>query len=98
VIEPIRIAPMGRTKPAAGVIPTNPPKNPLAIPIAVGLPRKIHSISIHVKPPAEAAIVVLTKAVVARELEESALPPLKPNQPNQSKPIPRRTNGTLWGA
>ena len=30
-------------------------------------------------------------------LAASALPALKPNQPNHSRPAPSRTNGTLCG-
>jgi hypothetical protein len=35
--------------------------------------------------------------MVASPPEAKALPPLKPNQPNQSKPAPNKIKGTLWG-
>jgi hypothetical protein len=40
---------------------------------------------------------VLVKARAASSLAASALPPLKPNQPNHSSPAPSRVKGTLWG-
>ena len=46
--------------------------------------------------PAGASIVVV-KASAAEVLAASALPALKPNQPNQSRPAPSSMNGTLCG-
>ncbi len=43
------------------------------------------------------ASIVLAKASAAMPLAASALPALKPNQPNQSSPAPSSVNGTLWG-
>ncbi len=40
---------------------------------------------------------MFTKASAAMPLAASALPALKPNQPNQSRPAPSSVNGTLWG-
>src|SRR6476469_2939441 len=42
-------------------------------------------------------VFVLMNATPARLLAPSADPALKPNQPNHSRPAPRRTNGTLCG-
>ena len=41
--------------------------------------------------------MVTTKADVARDPEATALPPLKPNQPNQSRAAPRSVMVKLWG-
>ena len=43
-------------------------------------------------------MTVLEAASAAAALAPSALPPLKPSQPNQRRPAPRRTKGTLWGS
>ena len=43
------------------------------------------------------AIWVLIIAVAASEPADSALPALKPNQPNQSIPAPSSTSGILCG-
>ena len=43
------------------------------------------------------AIIVVTNASAAELPAESALPALKPNQPNQSMPAPSSVNGTLCG-
>ena len=90
-IEPIKSAPIGVTKPAAGVMPTSPARNPLAIPTAVGLPRNTHSTNSHVKPPDEVATVVATNATAAIGPALRALPALNPNQPNHNNPIPKST-------
>ena len=46
---PMHTAPIGPTKPEAGVIATRPATAPVQMPITVGLPRTIHSTIIHVK-------------------------------------------------
>ena len=46
---------------------------------------------------AAGASIVVTNARPAIGLAASALPALKPNQPNQSRPAPSSTNGTLCG-
>ena len=47
--------------------------------------------------PAGASIVVVN-ASAAMPLAASALPALKPNQPNHSSPAPSSVNGTLCGS
>ena len=84
------------TKPAAGVMPTRPATAPVAAPTAVGLPSLNHSIRHQVSRPAEAEVVVVRKGRPA-VLAANMLAPLKPNQPNQSRPAPNRMKGTLWG-
>ena len=45
----------------------------------------------------EPAMSVLTKACAATPLAASAEPPLKPNQPNHSRPVPSATKAMLCG-
>src|SRR5262249_13956061 len=87
----------GVTKPDAGVIATRPATAPLAAPSTVGLPRPSHSAAIHESAAAAVAVLVATKALVARPVAASALPALKPNQPNQRSAAPTSTNGMLCG-
>src|SRR5689334_12917014 len=105
-MKPTKIADRGVTNPAAGVMPTKPATAPVAAPTAVGLPRKAASKINHIKAAAAAAVLVATKAVVAIFVTkfpevppetDKALPALKPNQPNQSKPAPNKIKGTLCG-
>ena len=44
------------------------------------------------------AVLVVAKAKAASPEAPSAEPALKPNQPNQSIPVPRMTNGTFAGS
>jgi hypothetical protein len=55
------------------------------------------SSSAHTVRVAAGASIVVTNARPAIGLAPSALPALKPNQPNQSSPAPSSTNGTLCG-
>src|SRR5262245_21827414 len=94
---PMASAGIGATNPDAGVMATSPATAPLAAPSTVGLPRPIHSANIQDSAAAAVAVLVATKALVARALAASALPALKPNQPNHRSAAPTRTNGMLWG-
>src|SRR5574341_678905 len=91
------MAAMGVTKPAAGVTATSPATAPEAAPSTVGLPRELHSVSIQPRAAAAVAVLVVVKAWAARPLAPSALPALKPNQPNQSRLAPITVIGRLWG-
>src|SRR5512134_232182 len=92
---PIRIAAMGVTKPAAGVIATRPTTAPVTIPSTLGLlSRQLRNIQ--TTAAAAAAVFVVTTALRASPLAASALPPLKPNQPIHNKPAPRTVNGMLF--
>lgn len=64
-MKPIKIAAMGQTNPAAGVIPTKPATAPVAAPTAVGFSCKTASKISHIKVAAAAAILVATKVDVA---------------------------------
>jgi hypothetical protein len=70
---------------------------PDASPNAVGLPRCSHSATIQLRPAAAAAACVAVKAEAACGLLPRALPPLKPNQPNQSRPAPSSVRTMLLG-
>src|SRR5467141_3806023 len=88
---------IGPTKPEAGVMATRPATAPLAAPSTVGLPFPNHSANIHDSAAAAVAVLVATKALVARALAASALPALKPNQPTQRSAAPVSTKGMLCG-
>lgn len=45
--------------------------------------------NIQVRPPIAAARFVTIAAWTERKLAASSLPPLKPNQPNQTRQVPR---------
>src|SRR4051812_2622506 len=92
---PIRIEAMGVTKPEAGVIATIPATAPEAAPTALVFLVCIQEMSIQVTIAAQVAVLVTTKALDARKLAPRALPALNPNQPNQRRPAPRTTKGTL---
>src|SRR5215470_10102128 len=77
---------------------TRPTTMAVAQPTAVGLPDRIRSRKVHTTSVPAGASIVVTNARPAIGLAASALPALKPNQPNQSRPAPRSTNGTLCGS
>src|SRR3954467_1644675 len=96
-MAPSAIALIGLMNPAAGVIATRPTTIAVAAPTAVGLPERIPSRKVHTTSVAAGASIVVTNARPAIGLAARALPALKPNQPNQRRPAPSRTNGTLCG-
>ena len=63
----------------------------------LGLPLCRHDISIQVTIAVEAEMSVLMKATDAISLGDSALPPLKPNQPNHSRAVPSATKRMSCG-
>src|SRR5204862_5402804 len=87
----------GPTKPEAGVMATSPATAPEAAPSTVGLPRIAHSVNIQPSAAADAPVLVARKALAASPLASSALPALKPNQPNHSSPAPITVIGRLCG-
>src|SRR5216684_6320722 len=79
---------MTLTNPEAGVIATRPATAPAAAPSTLGC-RLCHQLTvIQVSAAIEVAVFVTTKALVARLPAATALPALKPNQPNQSRQAP----------
>src|SRR5919108_4118360 len=87
----------GPTKPEAGVMATSPATAPDAAPSTVGLPRLAHSVNIQPSAAAAAPVLVAVNALAASPLASSALPALKPNQPNHSRPAPITVMGRLCG-
>src|SRR5438067_10247834 len=87
----------GPTKPEAGVMATSPATAPEAAPSTVGLPRVAHSVNIQPSAADAAAVFVARKALAASPLASSALPALKPNQPNHNKAAPITVIGRLCG-
>src|SRR5688500_17617780 len=82
------------TKPAAGVIATSPTTAPIQKPSAEGFLPRAASHNIQARPAAADAVFVVAKAEAAKAPALSALPALKPNQPNHNNPVPNNTNGT----
>src|SRR5215471_13285415 len=90
-------AAIGLTKPAAGVIATNPATAPEIAPSALGLPFCTHSAA-HQPMTAEAAPRwVATNALVAKLPAPRALPALKPNHPTHSRQAPIKLSTMLCG-
>src|SRR6185436_12700679 len=94
---PITIADTGPTYPAAGVITTRPTTIAVAAPTAVTVPPRNMSISVQAASVAAGASSVFVNASVAVVPADSALPALKPNQPNHNRPAPSMVKGTLCG-
>src|ERR1700729_1536264 len=86
---PMKILCGTATKPAAGVIATNPTTAPTQNPTTEGfLPRRT-SKNIQDSPAEAAAVFVVENAETASELAALAEPALKPNQPNHNSPVPK---------
>src|SRR6188768_1671066 len=96
-MAPRAIALIGLMKPAAGVTATRPTTMAVAAPTAVALPERMMSRSVQTTSVAAGASIVVVNARAAIPFAASALPALKPNQPNQSTPAPSSVKGTLCG-
>src|SRR5690606_25061518 len=94
---PITSAPMGPTKPEAGVIATRPATAPDTRPKALGLPWLAHAKDIQVSAAAAAADSVTSIAMPATPSAATSEPALKPNQPTQSMPAPTIVMTRLLG-
>src|SRR5512136_227413 len=90
---PIQTAPVGVTYPEAGVTAARPAIAPVIIPSVVGFLYFSESSTDQTSPAVAPAICVTANAFPARPDDFKALPALKPNQPNQSKPAPSTANG-----
>ena len=86
--NPIATPPSGPMKPDAGVTAARPAIAPVARPSALGLPCLTHSKPTQVSAATDAERWVTAIAIAACPLAASALPPLNPNQPTQSMPVP----------
>src|SRR3546814_11995975 len=94
----MKSAPVGPTKPAAGVTATRPATAPEMTPSTLGLPLTAHSANIQARAAAAVATCVTSIAMPAVPLAATAAPALQPNPATQSSeaPIPLRTR--LCGA
>src|ERR1700744_6066958 len=91
--RPMMRAPVGSTKPEAGVIATRPATAPEIKPRIEAFLAMIHSMNIQASEAAAVAIWVAAMAMPALTFEVTAEPALKPNQPTHSNeaPITERT-------
>jgi ammonia channel protein AmtB len=87
------LADMGVMDFAGGIV--IPATIPVTIPKTLGLPKRIHSITIQVKEPAAALICVTNIAIPAEPSAANALPALNPNQPTHNIPAPVTTMVSL---
>src|SRR5436190_7531139 len=94
---PISSAPLGATKPQAGVITTNPATAPEQKPSTLGFPRRAYSAMAQTNDATAVAMVVVRKALAATTSAATALPALKPYQPTQSMPVPTIQSTMLCG-
>src|SRR5690606_26015356 len=86
--RPRTMAPIGPTKPAAGVTATRPATAPDAAPSIDALPLVTASPPSHESVAAPVARMVLMNASAAVPLAPNAEPALKPNQPPHSSDAP----------
>src|SRR5437868_9675030 len=94
-MAPMISAGMGPTNPAAGVIATSPATAPEIAPSALARPLLNHSAALQLSAAAAAAKCVATNALVASELEASALPALNPNHLTHSRQSPIKLSTRL---
>src|SRR5438552_18174786 len=95
---PMMRAPIGLTKPEAGVIATRPATAPEIMPRTLGFLWMNHSITIQPIAAAAVAICVAAMAMPALTLDETAEPALKPNQPTHKREAPMTLSTRLGGA
>src|ERR1700743_1508816 len=93
--KPITSADIGPTNPAAGVIATSPATAPEIAPSALARPFLSHSAALQLIAAAAVAKCVAIKALVASELDASALPALNPNHPTHKRHAPTKLSVRL---
>src|SRR5438093_8602306 len=76
---------------------TSPATAPEIAPSALARPFLNHSAALQLSAAAAAAKCVATNALVASELEASALPALNPNHPTHSRQAPMKLSTRLCG-
>src|ERR1039457_4706881 len=91
------IADIGDTKPAAGVMATNPATAPEMAPRALGFPFRNQSAALQPRAAEAATKWGATNALVARLPADNALPALNPNHPTHSRQAPMKLSTTLCG-
>mmetsp|Transcript_9057 Transcript_9057/g.29752 ORF Transcript_9057/g.29752 Transcript_9057/m.29752 type:complete len:274 (+) Transcript_9057:154-975(+) len=95
---PMRRAPTGPTNPAAGVTAARPATAPVQMPTSETLPVSARSWSVHTAAATDADTWVATHAKAASAPATTAEPPLNPNHPTQSIPVPRQVRTRLLHA
>src|SRR5258708_32659140 len=88
-------AAIGETYPAAGVIVARPATDQVSKPTEVGRFSCHQPTIIQVMPANDAATSVFRNATAVTASTRNSLPALKPYQPNQRRPVPSATSGTL---
>src|SRR3982750_4217393 len=91
-------APVGLTKPDAGVTATRPATAPEMMPSTLGFLTMIHSANIQARAAAAVATWGLIMAAGVGPSAASAEPALKPNQPTHSSEAPITESTRLCGA
>src|SRR5215467_10873485 len=94
---PISTAEGSDTNPAAGVMVASPATAPVSKPTNFGFFENTQSSISQTIAANEAATSVFTNASPVTAFTSSALPALKPYQPNQSNPVPSAMRGMLFG-
>jgi hypothetical protein len=97
VVMPRTTLAHGVMKPEAGVAATSPEMVPEHHPTMDHLRARRQSRRTHVMAANMAVKFEFQQAMTARRLAPKAEPPLKPNQPNQRKTVPRVIKETLCG-
>src|SRR5690348_12085030 len=95
---PMINAPIGLTKPDAGVIATRPAPAPEIMPRTDGLRLMIHPANIQPSAAAAVAICVAAAAMPALTFDVTAEPALKPNHPTHNSDAPITLSTRLCGA
>src|SRR6266513_5490237 len=94
---PMMTAPLGVTKPQAGVMTTRPATAPEQKPSTLGLPLTHHSAIGQTNEATAVAMVVVVKALAAMPSAATALPALNPYQPTHNMPVPTMQSTMLCG-
>src|SRR5262249_42550725 len=93
----MRMAGIGATNPAAGVIATKPATAPEIAPNALARPLFSHSATLQLNAAAAAPKSVAKKALLDHPFEASALPALNPNHPPHNRQAPMKLSTRLCG-
>ena len=92
---PIKHAPTGPTKPAAGVMAAKPAMEAVHVPRTDTLPFSMTSRAVHTMAETDAESWVAKHANAAPAEAAPAEPPLKPNQPTHNMAVPRKVKTKL---
>mmetsp|Transcript_5246 Transcript_5246/g.20412 ORF Transcript_5246/g.20412 Transcript_5246/m.20412 type:complete len:238 (+) Transcript_5246:576-1289(+) len=93
--RPIKQAPTGPTKPAAGVMAARPAMDAVHVPRTETLPFSMTSSAVQTIAATDAESCVARHAKAAPAEAAPAEPPLKPNQPTHNMAVPRNVSTKL---